>query len=85
MDPVQLTQRQAEVLALVTAYVAEHGHPPTIREIRDRLGVSSPNAARNHLETLAKKGYLRHAQSRTRGYILTAKSGACPHCGRAMP
>ncbi|HYP80551.1 MAG TPA: repressor LexA, partial [Steroidobacteraceae bacterium] len=53
-----LTPRQTEILRLIQRAVQETGMPPTRKEIADELGFRSPNAAEEHLRTLARKGVI---------------------------
>ena len=48
----ELTPKQREVLEAVGDWVREHGRPPTLREMAQRMGVSSTNAIRDHLRVL---------------------------------
>ena len=59
----ELTQRQQLVLDAIRSWSLEHGYPPTIRELGQRIGIKSLRGVTTHLETLVRKGYL----SRTRG------------------
>ena len=56
MNP--LTEKQREVLELITRKVQDDGFPPTLQEIADELGLKSNNAVLNHLIALEKKGYI---------------------------
>jgi len=53
---MNLTERQAKVLAAVVDYWATHGVSPSIRDIADACGFTSPNGAVCHLKALARKG-----------------------------
>ena len=53
-----LTDRQAEVVEAILYHQAEHGSPPTFRELIKRLGITSPNGINYHLEALERKGVL---------------------------
>lgn len=55
----QLTPRQAEVLAAIREYRAEHGRSPTYRELSRRFGFVSNNGADCHVRALVAKGALR--------------------------
>lgn len=68
-----LTQRQGEVLAAVQHLIETCPLPPTIREICGAMGVSSTNCIREHLDRLARKGYLRWEPSRARTIQLLSK------------
>ncbi len=67
----ELTNRQRDVLEFIRAQVAERGHPPTIREIGKKFGISSTNGVRTHLAALIKKGYLTKQRFISRGLELT--------------
>lgn len=62
-----LTERQSEILLHLVAYSDMHGYPPTIREIGNHFGISSPNGVVSHLKALRDKGAIdwRKGQSRT--------------------
>ena len=54
-----LTRRQREVILAIVAYQIEHeGRSPSLRELRDALGVTSVATVFKHLCNLEKKGYL---------------------------
>ncbi|MEX0952487.1 MAG: transcriptional repressor LexA [Nitriliruptoraceae bacterium] len=61
-----LTPRQRAILEMIHGHVAEHGYPPSVREIGDVVGLRSPSSVHAQLETLADKGYLRRDASRPR-------------------
>ena len=67
-----LTIRQSEVLACIREYIEQHGFPPTIAELGDLLGIRSPNAVRDHLRTLARKGAIELTPAASRGIHLLA-------------
>ncbi len=54
-----LTKKQNEILDFMKQYIAEHGFPPTIREIGSALGVNSPATIHAHLNNLEKKGAIK--------------------------
>lgn len=54
----KLTDRQADVLRMVTGYLGVHGRSPTVREIGDAMGIGSTNGVSDHLKALERKGYL---------------------------
>ncbi len=61
-----LTATQQRVLQFLKDYSRKHGFPPTIREIGCHFGFLWP-AARRHLQSLAKKGFVRINPSKSRG------------------
>ena len=67
----QITPRQQQVLDFIGRYMAREGFPPTLEEIGSALGIRSPNAIRNHLLALEKKGYLTKEGTKSRAIRLT--------------
>lgn len=53
-----LTDRQRSILECIETSMAERGFPPSVREIGDTVGLTSPSTVHNHLNTLQKLGYL---------------------------
>jgi len=62
-----LTQRQAQILALIREHLQACGRPPTRAEIAGVLGFRSANAAEEHLRALARKGYIDLVPGASRG------------------
>ena len=65
-----LTPRQTRVLRFIQQSLAETGMPPTRAEIAAELGFRSPNAAEEHLRTLARKGVIQLLPGASRGIQL---------------
>jgi len=63
---VDLTSRQQEILAFVNTHVDEHGYPPTVREIGQAVGLTSPSTVHAHLEKLEKAGLIRRDATKPR-------------------
>ncbi len=62
----QLTARQRQALDAIVQYRAEKGYPPTVRELRQMLGVSSLRGVTVHLKALERKGWIeRESTSRS--------------------
>jgi repressor LexA len=61
-----LTERQRQVLDFIDAEVRERGYPPSVREIGEAVGLSSPSTVHAHLAALQDKGYLRRDPSKPR-------------------
>ena len=68
-----LTDRQRAILDYIKEHITGRGHPPTIREIGRRFGISSTNGVRAHLAALVRKGYLRKQALISRGLELTQR------------
>ncbi len=61
-----LTARQRQILELILETVNERGYPPSVREIGESVGLSSPSTVHSHLSALVKAGYLRRDPSKPR-------------------
>lgn len=66
-----LTTRQRQVLEFIDAEVRQRGYPPSVREIGDAVGLSSPSTVHAHLAALQDKGYLRRDPSKPRAIEVT--------------
>ena len=62
----KLTNRQADVLTFIKKYMANHGFPPTIREICEGVNLSSPATVFVHIKNLEKNGYLKTSNNKFR-------------------
>lgn len=61
-----LSGRQRQVLDYIRDTVADRGYPPSVREIGDAIGLSSPSTVHSHLSTLVKLGYIRRDPTKPR-------------------
>lgn len=61
-----LTDRQRQVLEFIRNTVAGRGYPPSVREIGEALGLSSPSTVHSHLSSLVRAGYLRRDPTKPR-------------------
>ncbi|MBO0921312.1 transcriptional repressor LexA [Cellulomonas sp. zg-ZUI222] len=61
-----LTTRQRLVLETVRASVEQRGYPPSMREIGEAVGLTSPSSVKHQLTALERKGYLRRDPHRPR-------------------
>jgi repressor LexA len=52
------TEKQAQVLQAIEAFKAEHGYPPSVREIGERVGLSSTSTIHAHLKALERRGLI---------------------------
>jgi repressor LexA len=58
MADVTLTPRQREVLEVIETFQRERGFPPSVREIGEAVGLTSPSTVHTHLATLQRRGFL---------------------------
>lgn len=67
LAPVKgLTPRQQLILDIIRATVEDRGYPPTVRELGDAAGLSSPSSVSHQLKVLEEKGYIRRDPNRPR-------------------
>jgi repressor LexA len=52
------TERQRRILDVIRAFTAEHGYPPSVREIGERVGLSSSSTIHAHLKALEARGLI---------------------------
>ncbi len=65
-DRSTLTNRQREILDIIRTTVARRGYPPSVREIGDAVGLSSPSTVHSHLTTLSAEGFIRRDPTKPR-------------------
>ena len=61
-----LTPRQRSVLECIRQSLEARGYPPTMREIGERVGLTSPSSVKHQLVSLERKGFLRRDPNRPR-------------------
>jgi repressor LexA len=62
----ELTDRQQAVLDVLQAHTAEHGYPPTVREIGEVLGMASSSTVHSHLAALERAGIIERDPTKPR-------------------
>jgi repressor LexA len=73
-----LTPRQREILQVIEQFQSERGFPPSVREIGQAVGLTSPSTVHAHLASLQRQGYLKRdsTKPRTSEVRLDPMSGA---------
>ncbi|MGH9135297.1 MAG: transcriptional repressor LexA [Ilumatobacteraceae bacterium] len=66
MTETQITARQREILEFIADQASSRGYPPSVREIGEAVGLTSPSTVHSHLNTLTRLGYLRRDPSKPR-------------------
>jgi repressor LexA len=66
MPPTTLTARQREVLQIIEQHMRDRGYPPSVREIGEAVGLTSPSTVHAHLAALQRRGYLRRDPTKPR-------------------
>jgi repressor LexA len=70
----QLTERQQKVYQFIHEKITQRGYGPTVREIGECFGISSPNGVMCHLKALEKKGLIRRSPNKSRAIELTREA-----------
>ena len=65
-DDVTLTDRQRQILDFIEAQMRERGYPPSVREIGEAVGLTSPSTVHSHLATLQRYGFLHRDPTKPR-------------------
>lgn len=67
----KVTKRQLAVLNCIENCIREKGYGPTVREVCQALGLSSPSTVHVHLKALEDKGYIKRDPLKSRSIALT--------------
>ncbi len=68
------TERQQRILEVIQRFTVEQGYPPSVREIGERVGLSSSSTIHAHLKALERRGLISRDPTKPRAL----RSGA-PH------
>jgi repressor LexA len=78
-DETGLTARQRAILAMIRETVETRGYPPSVREIGEGVGLTSPSSVAHQLGTLERMGFLRRDPNRPRALVVAdAPEAAAP-------
>ena len=66
MTDTTLTARQRQILDVIEKNMQDRGYPPSVREIGEAVGLTSPSTVHSHLASLERLGYLRRDPSKPR-------------------
>ena len=67
----KVTKRQQAVLDCIEECIREKGYGPTVREVCQSLGLSSPSTVHVHLKALEEKGLIKRDPLKSRSIALT--------------
>ena len=68
---IKITKRQRAVLDDIEKHIIEKGYGPTVREVCEDLGLSSPSTVHVHLKALEEKGFIKRDPLKSRSISLT--------------
>lgn len=66
----QLSEKQQMILEFISRFIAQRSFPPTIREIGEGVGLSSPSSITYQLDQIELAGYLRRHPNQNRAIEL---------------
>ena len=67
------TERQARILEVIRDFTQERGYPPSVREIGERVGLSSSSTVQSHLKSLEKRGLIHRDPTKPRALVAGRK------------
>ncbi len=87
-NAVGLTPRQQRVLTVIKESIERRGYPPSMREIGQRVGLTSSSSVAHQLRVLEEKGYIKRDPHRPRAVsVFDPETGGYDETGvgDAMP
>jgi repressor LexA len=72
-DATGLTPRQQRVLTVIRESLQSRGYPPSMREIGEKVGLTSSSSVAHQLRTLEEKGFIRRDPNRPRALTVAGQ------------
>jgi len=66
----KLTAKQQQIYDYILSFTAQHGYPPSVREIGAAVGLKSPSTVHFHMKGLEEAGVIVKAEGKTRAISL---------------
>lgn len=73
-----LSPKQQQIYDYIISFAAQHGYPPSVREIGEHVGLKSPSTVHFHLKGLEAAGLISKEEGKTRAITI------CGGAGRAL-
>ena len=67
-----LSPKQQQIYDYIISFSAEHGYPPSVREIGAYVGLKSPSTVHFHLKGLESAGLITKAEGKTRAITVSS-------------
>ena len=67
---LDLSERQQRMLEFIREFIDDRHFPPTIREIGEKVGITSTSVVKYNLETLERRGFIERDDDISRGIRL---------------
>lgn len=71
----KLTRKQQQIYDFILEFTAQHGYPPSVREIGSAMGLKSPSTVHFHMKGLEEAGVIIKAEGKTRAITLPGVTG----------
>lgn len=71
----KLTEKQQQIYDYIVFFQKEHGYPPSVREIGEKVGLKSPSTVHFHLKGLEAAGIITKAEGKTRAITISDGPG----------
>lgn len=69
-------KRREAILLCIKKNIEDHGYPPTVREIADKVGLSSTSTVHGHLDRLEKEGYIKRDPNKPRTILIVDRESS---------
>jgi repressor LexA len=79
------TERQRRILEVIREFTEERGYPPSVREIGERVGLSSSSTVQSHLKTLERRGFIRRDPTKPRALVSSSEGRLAERPRRDYP
>jgi repressor LexA len=79
------TERQARILEVIRDFTEQRGYPPSVREIGERVGLSSSSTVQSHLKSLEKRGLVHRDPTKPRALITRGAASAANFPSTRVP
>lgn len=66
-----ILERDIETLGFIIDHIQENGYPPSVREIAEAIGVSSPSTGHQVVSRLVRRGWITMGARRSRTIRVT--------------
>ena len=70
MSEATLAGKRRRILEFIAEQIRERGYPPSVREIGQAVGLTSPSTVHTHLQVLQREGYLQRDPTKPRAIIV---------------
>ena len=71
---MKMTERQKQIRSAIEDFMADHGYPPSIRELAAQFSMASSSMLA-HIRALERKGVIRRQKGKSRSFELIEREG----------